>query len=87
MALFWDSGKRPKSVFSGNLPNNGFVWATQWSTSSEHKTKLDPSLDRAWCEFFKIIKKYGPKNPHPGCNLGPQFFPLSHKIFIQQTAK
>ena len=34
------------------------------------KIKFDPSLDRSWCEFFKIIKDLGPKNPHPGCNLG-----------------
>ena len=58
--------KRPKSVISGNLSKNGFVWATQWPTSSELKIKFDPSLDRSWCEFFKIIKDHGPKNPPPG---------------------
>ena len=48
------------------------VWATQWRTSSE---KFEPSLDRSWCEFFKIIKNHGPKHPSPGCNVGPKFPP------------
>jgi hypothetical protein len=55
---------------------NGYVWATQWTTFSELKIKFDPSLDRSWPEFFKIIKNHspknhGPKNEPPGCNLGP----------------
>ena len=49
--------------------------AAQWPTSSELKIKFDPSLDRSWCEFFKIIKNHGPKNPPPGCNLGPKYQP------------
>jgi hypothetical protein len=73
LALFWDCCKRPKSVISGNLSKNGHVWATQWSTSSELKIKFDSSLDRSCCEFFKIIKNHGPKNPPPDCNLGPKF--------------
>ena len=44
-ALFWDCSKRQKSVISGDLPKNGYVWATQWSTSSENKIKFNPSLD------------------------------------------
>ena len=55
------------------MSKNGYVWATQWPTSSELKIKFDPSLDRSWCEFFKIIKNHGPKNPPLGCNLGPKF--------------
>ena len=39
--------KMPKSVISGNLSKSGYVWATQWSTSSELKIKFDPSLDRS----------------------------------------
>jgi hypothetical protein len=76
-------------VISGNFSKNGCVCATQWPTYSELKIKLDPSLDRSWCEFFKIIKVMVQKNPPPGCNLGPKFFPLalSCKISIQQTAK
>ena len=27
------------------------------------KSKLDPSVERSWCELFKIIKGHGPKNP------------------------
>ena len=80
-ALFWDCCKRPRFVISG------YVWATQWPISSELKIKFDPSLDRSWCEFFKILKYHGPKNPPPGCNLGPKFFPLNRKISIQQTDK
>ena len=52
-----------KSVISGKFKKNSYVWATQWPTSSELKIKFDPSLDRSWCEFFKIIKDYGPKFP------------------------
>ena len=63
LTLFWDCSKRPKSVLSGNLPKNGYVWATQWPTSSELKIKFDPS---SWCESFKIIKNHGPNNPPPG---------------------
>ena len=33
------------------------------------------SLDRSWCEFSKIIKNCGPKNPPPGCNLGSKISP------------
>ena len=37
---------------------------------------FDPSLERSWPEFFKIIKDYDPKNTPPGCNfLGDFFFP------------
>ena len=36
------------------------------TTSSELKIKFDPSLDRSLCEFFKIIKNHGPKNPPQG---------------------
>ena len=32
----------PKSIISGNLPKNGYVWATQWPTSSELKKNLTP---------------------------------------------
>jgi hypothetical protein len=39
------------------------------------KIKFDPSLDGSWCEFFKIIKNHGPKNPPPACNLGHKFSP------------
>ena len=61
-----------------NLSKNGCVWTAQWPTSSELKIKFDPSLDRSWCESFKIIKDRGPKNPPPGCNLGG-LFPFSKK--------
>ena len=47
-----------------------YVWATQWPTSSELKIKFGPSFDTSWCEFFKVIKDHGPKNSHPGYNLG-----------------
>ena len=40
---------------AGHLSKNGYVWVTQWPSSSELKIKFDPSLDRSWCEFFKII--------------------------------
>ena len=43
-----------------------------FSSSSELKIKLDPSLDRSLCEFFKVIKNHGPKNPPTDCNLGPK---------------
>ena len=58
---------RPKSVISDNLSKNGYVWAMQWPTSSELKIKFDPSLDRSWWEFFKIIKKSWSKKSTPGC--------------------
>ena len=58
--------ERPKSVISGNLWKNGYVWASQWPISCELKKKFDPSLDRSWSEFFKIIKNHGPKNPTRG---------------------
>jgi hypothetical protein len=61
LALFWDCCKKPKSVISGNLSKSVYVWATQWPTSTELKKKIDPSLDRSWPEFFKIIKNYGLK--------------------------
>ena len=35
-----DYCKRPKSVISGNLSKNGYVWATQGTTSSDLKTKV-----------------------------------------------
>ena len=53
----------------------GYVWETQWPTSSELKKKVYPTLDRSWCEFFKIGKKCGQKNPPPGCSLCPKFSP------------
>ena len=55
------------------MTKNGHVWATQWPTSSQLKIKFDPSLDRSWCKFFKIMKNHDPKNPPLGCNLGPKF--------------
>ena len=69
----------------GNLSKNGCVWAAQWPTSSELKIKFDPSLDRSWCEFFKIVKDHGPKNPPPGCNLGG-LFPSPSWIFFQKKS-
>ena len=54
---------------------NSCVLTAQWPTSSELKTKFDPSLDRSWCESFKIIKIHGPKNPPLGRNLGSKFSP------------
>ena len=84
LALFWEG---PKSVVSGNLSNNGHVWATQWPTSSELKIKFDPSFDRSWCEFFKIIKDDGPKSPPLGCNLGPQSWSLSRQISDPRSAQ
>ena len=68
------------SVISGNLSKNGCVWAAQWPTSSELKIKFDPSLDRSWYEFFKIIKNHGPKNPPTGCNLDPKFHPQAGHV-------
>ena len=53
--------ERPKSAISNQI-KNGYIWATQWPSSSELKIKFDPSLDK----FFKIIKKHGPKNPPRG---------------------
>ena len=80
LRLLYIRDKRPKSVISGNLSKNGYVWATQWPIFSELKIKFDLSLDRSWCEFFKIIKNHGPKNPPPGCNLGqPRSGHLSEK--------
>ena len=73
--LFWGCCKKPKSVISGNLSKNGYVWATPWTTSSELKLKFDPSLDRSWCELYKITKNHGQKNQPPGCNLEPKFPP------------
>ena len=84
-ALFWDCCKRPKSIISGNLSKNCCVWAAQWPTSSELKTKFDPSLDRSWCEFFKIMKDHGLKNPPPGCNLGA-LFPSPSWIFFKKIS-
>ena len=49
--------KRPKSVISGSLSKNSYVWATQWPTSIELKIKFDPSLDRSWCDSLKIESK------------------------------
>ena len=84
-ALFWDCCKRPKSVVSGNLSKNGCVWAAQWPTSSKLKIKFDPSLDRSWCEFFKIIKNHGPINPPLGCNLGPKYPPPGWSLVRKQN--
>jgi hypothetical protein len=70
-------------MISGNLSKNGYVWATQWPTSSELKIKFDSSLGRSWCEFFKIIKNHGPKNPPAGViwvpSIDPQAGHLSEK--------
>ena len=49
------------------------MFEQQRPTSSVLKIKFEPSLDRSWCEFFKIIKNHVPKNPTPGCNLGAKF--------------
>ena len=64
-------------MISGNLSKNGYVWVTQWPTSSELKIKFYPSLYRSSCEFFKIIKNHGPTNSPWGCNLGPKWHSLS----------
>ena len=53
-------------------------------TSRELNIKFDPTLDRSWCEFFKIIKDHGPKNLPPGCNLGP-YFPPPVEIFYKKN--
>ena len=84
LALFWDCCKMPKSVISCNLSKNGFVWAAQSPTFSELKIKFDPLLDRSWCQFFKIIKDHGPKNP-PGVILGT-FFPPPMGIFSKKIS-
>ena len=47
------------------MSKHGYVWATQWPTSSEFKIKFDPSLERSWCEYFKVIKGHGQKKIHP----------------------
>ena len=44
------------------------------------KQSLTLSLDRSWCEFFKIIKNHGPKNPPTGCNLDPKFHPQAGHV-------
>ena len=51
------------------------------------KTKIqhDPSLDRSWREFFKIIKDHGSTNPPPGCNLGA-LLPSPSGIFFKKTS-
>ena len=49
-------------IYGRKFVKNGYVWPTQWPTSSELKIKFDPSLNRSWYEFFKIIKNHGPKN-------------------------
>ena len=36
-----------KSVISGNLLKNGYVWATQSPTSIEPKIKFDTTLDKS----------------------------------------
>ena len=78
--------KRPKSVISDNLLKTVYVWATKWPTSSELK-KFDPSLDRSWRNFFKIIGGHSPKNLPPGCDLGPKLFSLSGHISKLWTAQ
>ena len=70
-----------------NLSKNGYVWATQWPTSSELKIKFDPSFDRPWCEFFKIIKDHGPKNPPLGCNLAGLFSSPSGHLKKEKSAE
>jgi hypothetical protein len=55
-----------------NLSKN--VWAALQPSSSNLKNNFEHSLERSWCEFFKIIKGCGPKNPphsNPGCNGSP----------------
>ena len=70
LALFWDWCKSPKSVISGDLSKNCYVWATQWPTSCKLKIKFDPSLEFI---IIMMIKNYGPKNPHAGRKLGPEY--------------
>ena len=65
-ALFWDCSKRPKSLISGNLSKNGYVWTTQWPTSSKLKIKFDPSLERPWLKFFRLEKILVQKIHHQG---------------------
>ena len=57
----WGKGKFHVVSFD-YIKLNTALTATQWPTSSELKIKFDPSLDRSWCQFFKIIKDHGPKN-------------------------
>ena len=53
---------------------------------------FDPSIDRWWCELFKIMKEYGPKNPplyspriyKKKCFLGV-FRPFIQKSLIKST--
>ena len=81
LALFWNCCKRQKSVILGYLSKNDCLWAAQWPTSSELKINFDPSLDRSWCEFFKILKDQGPRNPFLGCNFGVLFPSRSGHFF------
>ena len=37
---------------------------------NELKINFNPSLDRSWCEIFKIIKDHGVKNQPQGVILG-----------------
>ena len=63
---------RPKSVISGELSKNAYVWATQWPTSNELKIKFDLSrFILNW--IFLIVKKSWSKNPHKMCNLVPKY--------------
>ena len=62
-----------KSIISGTLSKNDYVWVT----SSDLKIKFDPTLYRSWCEFLRLQKNHGPKNP---CNLGPEVGPPSADI-------
>ena len=61
----------------GKKHSHFHLWYTRHSISIQpsQEGKFDPSLDRSWCEFFKIVKDRGPKNPPLRCNLGCLFFP------------
>ena len=39
------------------------------------KIKFDPSLERPWCEIFKLIKDHGPKNQPKAVLLGSSLSP------------
>jgi hypothetical protein len=71
LCFFWALLKAAKIW---NSSKNTHVWAAYKTSSSKLKILFDPSLERSWCEFFKIIKGCGQKNPphpSPGCNGSP----------------
>ena len=51
--------KQPKSEICQKMP------MFEQLSSSNLKIIFDPSLERSWCEFFRIIEGGGPKNPPP----------------------